>query len=349
MKIGVKLPNSGPFASADRIRTVALEAERLGYDSLWVHDHITRSAADAKNHFVAGSVEAWQPPILPNVFEAMSTLLFVAGITKRVELGTSVIVLPLRNPVVLAKEAACLDQLSGGRLVLGVGLGGDLYAREELGAIGALHLMGKRGRVADEWIEIMRAVWQLPSVTIHGKFIDIVEAEVFPKPVRAGGLPIWYGGSTEHALRHTGQHADGWLPMFQLPDELVEGRRRIEEIAQDAGRDPSPLQVASEHWLSISTDRTKAETFATSTIEGLADYVDALRGTRTGRERYGRLDRSLVGDPDSILRQVRAYQAAGVDHIILRVIAHNFDEMIESLELFRREIMDRLDRRAAVD
>ena len=346
MKFGVKLPNSGPFARPDCLRAAALEAEKLGYDSLWVQDHVTRSAADAKYHFCVGAVEAWQPPIEPNVYEAISTLVYLSGLTSRIILGTSIIVLPLRNPVLLAKQAACLDQFSGGRLVLGVGVGGVRYARDELGAVGALHLMGSRGKVCDEWIDVVRNIWQEPTSNFEGKFIQVKNAEVFPKPVQRPCPPIWIGGFGEPALQRAARRGDGWLPMYFLPSEIERGVQRLRQLAVEAGRDPHSLQVASEHWLSIDMDKTLATRRAAATLESLSKYLSATESQGKEQEsvlasRIHEAERNLIGDPDTILAQLGRYRKAGVGHIILRVIAHDFEGVLDALRLFKREVMDR--------
>jgi len=346
MKFGVKLPNSGPFARVECLRAVALQAERLGYDSLWVQDHVTRSAADAEHHFAAGALEAWQPPIEPNVYEPISTLAYLAGMTSRIILGTSIIVLPLRNPVLLAKQAACVDQFSGGRLILGVGVGGVRYARSELGAVGALHLMGSRGQVTDEWIDVLRHVWQEPTCNFEGKFIQVQDAEVFPKPVQRPCPPIWIGGFGERAIQRAARRGDGWLPMYFLPSEIERGVQRLRHWAVEAGRDPYRLQVASEHWLSIDADKTRAERRAAATLKSLSTYLSASESQGTEQEsvlasRLHEAERNLVGDPDTVLAQLGRYREAGVDHLILRVIAHDFAEMLDALRLFKREVMDR--------
>lgn len=343
MKFGVGLPNSGPFATAAAIRTVGLECERLGYDSVWVHDHVSWTAADAEHHFWAGSLEAWRPPIVPNVYEAMTTLTYVAAITSRIGLGTSVVVPVLRNPVWLAKEAACLDQLSGGRLILGVGLGGDLYASAELGALGALHLRRARGKVVDEWVEVIRGVWREPRFSFKGDFIEVADAEVFPKPFRQPGPPLWWGGLKESAWRRVGAWGDGWMSTHLLPAEIEDGRRRIAERAVAAGRDPAGIAVASQHWLCIGRDGARAEAFAERTIAGLARHVAALRGSDRSSERLGGANRNLVGDPETILRRLAEYRAAGVGHIVVRVISRDLSEMLEELDMFKREVIDRLD------
>lgn len=343
MQIGVKLPNSGPFAGPEAIKAIALEAEHLGYASVWVHDHVHRSAADAEHHFVAGAWEAWERPVIPNVYEALSTLLYVAGFTSRVLLGTSIIVIPLRHPVWLAKMAATLDQLSNGRLILGVGTGGTGYIRSELMAIGEQRLIGKVGKVANEWIDIVRAVWREPKLDFKGEFIDIVGAEVFPKPLQKYP-PIWIAGKAEPAQRRTALRGDGWLPMFKRPQELVEGKEKIDELAARAGRDPGLIKLGTEHWLAIDRDANRARERSAKTRYNFTGYMMGLptagadHAMLAGTEDTG----NLVGDPQSVLDQVAAYKEVGVDHLNIRLIGHSLSELIEVLHMFKESVMDPL-------
>ncbi|HEX9878790.1 MAG TPA: TIGR03619 family F420-dependent LLM class oxidoreductase, partial [Candidatus Binatia bacterium] len=258
MKFGVKLPNSGPFATPEDLTALARECDRLSYDSLWVTDHTHWTADLAKYHFPTGALEAWRDPMEPNYYEPLVTLSYLAGITRQITLGTSIVVLPTHNPVILAKQAACLDRLAGGRFILGVGLGGRGYAPAELGAVGLSHLLGKRGRVADEWIDVIRCIWGQPMCSYAGEFIKIEGAEVYPKPLQRPGPPIWIGGWGEAALKRAVRHGDGLFQSHALPEGIRQCRRSLDRLAAQSGRDPRDLSIASEHWLSIATDTATA-------------------------------------------------------------------------------------------
>jgi probable F420-dependent oxidoreductase len=343
LKIGVKLPNSGPFAKPEHLASVALEVEKLGFDSLWVHDHVTRSPSDAEHHFVGGAWEAWERPVIPNVYESVSTLAFVGGLTTRVQLGTSCIVLPLRNPVWLAKMAATIDSLSGGRFILGVGVGGSIYVKTELGAMGRSDLYEQRGAVTDEWIDVIRGVWSEPKFTHHGKFIDVVGAEVYPKPLQSP-MPIWIAGPSKIARTRVATRGDGWMPMFLRPHELRQGMQHIREMAAARNRDASQIVLASEHWMSIDADAARAFKLSEATRHGFTEYQVNLPGASNDiNSLVGREDETnLIGDPDGIGELVEKYREAGVDHLILRVIAHSVDGIVESLRLFQEAVRARL-------
>jgi probable F420-dependent oxidoreductase len=343
MKIGVKLPNSGPFATASYIRQAALECDRLGYDSLWCHDHLHRTVADVESHFVAGSVKAWETwdgPILPNVFESVSTLFYVAGITENIQLGTSIIVLPLRHPVWLAKYWACLDHFCGGRAIVGIGSGGGAYIEDELNAAGHPEWVQPRGKVVDEWVAIMRKVWQDDVVDHDGEFLTIKGATVFPKPVQRR-MPIWFGGYSKRVIRRIARDLDGWLPMFYSPQVVREGGDRIRAAAAEFGRDPAEITVASEHWMTIGSDHDAAVRRAQEAGETLWGYTTRW-DTPEAKWFKEHGDYNLAGSPEAILELLDEYRDAGVEHVILRVIADDFSEMLEQLNMFKESVMDKL-------
>lgn len=339
MKVGIKLPNSGPFANVEALRRVALESERLGFDSLWVHDHASWRTADAEWHFVAGAWEAWPRPVVPNVYESVTTLAWLAALTTDVELGSSVVVLPLRNPVWFAKMTATIDQLSGGRLIVGVGAGGSAYAKRELEAIGRPELGEKRGEVVDEWIDVVRGIWTDPVYSAELNRITIKEAEVFPKPARPGGPPIWYGGSTAIGKRRSVQRCDGWLPMYLTPQELTEGKDELAKLASDAGIDKT-VTIGSEHWVAIADTDEEARERSHRTRWGHTEYINNLPGVGKdtsflqGREDDG----NIFGSPDTVAARLAEYQAAGVDHLIARIIAHDMDEFVVMLGRFKEAL-----------
>lgn len=334
MKIGLKLPTSGPFARKDAILEFAQAAEALGYHSVWAHDHVTRSAEDAEHHFVAGAWEAWERPIVPNVFESISTLLWIAGQTERILLGTSVIVMPLRNPVWLAKTFATLDCLSSGRAILGVGVGGSAYIKKELAAIGHPEWSERVGARTEEAIELMRGVWSESSFSHSGAFFSIANAEVFPKPVN-GSIPIWYGGRGPIAHRRVGRLCDGWMPMYLSPEEIAEGRVTIRSTAEACDRDPDAITIASEHWLAIDSDTKRALDRSERTRKGLVEHFKAQPDTLPQYAEFHREGRSdacnFVGDHDVVRRRLDQYRDAGVDHLIMRVIGHDRAEMMRSI------------------
>lgn len=339
MQIGVKLPTSGPFAGPAAIGDVAQAAEDLGYDSVWVQDHVTRSVSDVEFHFGMGQWDAWQRPIVPDFYEAVSVLLWIAGLTRRVRLGTSALVLPLRNPVWLAKETATLDRLSDGRLVLGVAVGGA-YAREELAAIGHHERAGRRGLLTDEWIDVIRGVWTDERYSHRGRFIQVDDAVVFPKPQQQLP-PILVGGTSDKARARVVRKGDGWLAIWQTPDDIRAGRDDIARRAEEQGRSLDDYPIYSEQWLCIDRDRDAALARSASTRKHFSSYLNELPRAQDDNV-AGLLDRedeySLMGDPDDVRKKAAAYVDAGAQHLIMRLIARDVGEAIRSLELFATEV-----------
>ena len=219
------------IAAPDTARLAQL-AEELGYDSLWAGEHVV-----LPNPRVAPSPMRPGDPIL----DPFVHLAFVAGVTTRLELGTGIVILPQRNPVVLAKQVASLDVLSGGRLHLGVGVG---YLEPEMSAVGVP--MSDRGVRADEYLDAMRALWSTPAADHHGPYVEFAGVEAYPKPVRPGGPRLVIGGHTPAAHRRAVTRGHGWYGFALTPEtagEQVEGLRRA---AEDVERPPElgPLETS---------------------------------------------------------------------------------------------------------
>ena len=236
--IGVSLPSLGPLATTDALTAVASRAERLGFGSLWVSEHLALPMDYASRYPYSGSGRAtftpqavWLDPFL--------ALAVAATATSRVRLGTSVLILPLRPPLLVAKAAATLDQLSGGRLVLGVGSG---WLREEFEILGVP--FAERGRRTTEAIATMRACWGDDPVRVDGR----PPFAMSPKPVQGARLPIVCGGHSEAALRRVAACADGWQPIID-PDGFAARRTVLEQLMSEAGR------AMDEVWLSVRPGR----------------------------------------------------------------------------------------------
>src|SRR5580692_5958284 len=201
MQLGIHLPHIGRKAGPDSIRRVAIQAEQLGFADVWVSEHII-VPKDAK-----------YPPS-PAFYDPVLTLTWAAAYTKRVRLGTSVLVLPMRHPLPLAKELATLQNLSQGRLILGAGVG---WMEAEFAALGVpFH---ERGRRMDEGIEMMRAVWREDPVSFPSRSIpaEIDNMRMMPKPERP--IPIWIGGTSQPALRRA-LRLDGWHGSRAMPEQV---------------------------------------------------------------------------------------------------------------------------------
>jgi probable F420-dependent oxidoreductase len=216
MKLGIHLPHIGRKAGPESIRRTAIEAERLGFDDVWVSEHIIVP----KNSSYPPSPNFWDP-VLP--------LPWAAAVTSKIRLGTSVLVLPLRHPLPLAKELATLQNLSNGRLILGAGVG---WLEAEFAALGVP--FEQRGRRMDEGIAMMKAVWSEDPVTFPARWIPAKIEEMRSQPAPIAPIPIWIGGSSDAAVKRALRH-DGWHGS-RIPTDQVSGwvkRLRLERPNTD--------------------------------------------------------------------------------------------------------------------
>jgi probable F420-dependent oxidoreductase len=241
MEFGVLLPQFGVWARGpevrERIRQVAVAADRLGYHVLWTAEHVIFPSEVTTPYPYGGR---FPYPVTDPILDVVATLSYVAAITSRIRLGSSVMVLPYRNPIVLAKQLATLDVLSGGRLLLGVAGG---WLREEFELLGVP--FSERGARMDEYLTLVRALWTEDRVTFSGRWFTLRDAAFFPKPIQQPP-PIWIGGSSPAALRRVARLGDGWVavPRPRL-DDLANDIAEIRRLAEQAGRDGATLGVAS--------------------------------------------------------------------------------------------------------
>jgi len=305
MEFGCHLPVYGPAATREVLLPFARRMEALGYDSLWASDHVVipyRIASQYPYNPTGQFPLAADVPFL----EPLTTLALVAGITERVQLGTSILVLPHRNPVMAAKMCATLDHLSGGRLVLGVGVG---WMREEIELLGGNY--DRRGAWSDEALAVMRACWRDARTAHHGEFFSFDEIGVFPKPTR-GDIPILIGGHTERALRRVVQHGDGWHAAFITPSALQADLARLREECTRQKRPYEQLTVSVRAGLS-------------------------LRSAPLGLDR-----KPLQGSRDQVIADLIAFRDLGVESILLEARYRDLPDMLSIYETFAREIRPRI-------
>ena len=330
MKFGVHIPTCiegmmypVPFARPSDILPMALAAERLGYDSVWGNDHMTTQRYVRRE---------WPDP--PNYYEPLVTFSYVAARTSRVKVCTCILVLPMRHIVVAAKQAATLDQLSGGRLILGVGVGAY---REEYEALFPDAASAHRGTIVEEGMRALRQLFTERRVTFRGRYVRFTDVECFPKPAQTP-LPIYAGGNHAEVRRRAGELGDGWLPAVLSPDEVRRGVEDVRRAAERAGRDPDRIDIAPQLVVSIArTPEAALERFRRSQ---LYRHLESLK-TSTLREQTGGYEsRNLIGSPAAICERLRAYEEAGVTTLAgLMFVADTVTEMLEAVELFAREVI----------
>jgi probable F420-dependent oxidoreductase len=219
MKVGVNLINFGPGVTTASLRSWAQLSESLGYHLIMTSDHIA----------ITPDVQSRYPAPF---FEPISLLGWLAGITSTIEIGTTVIIMPYRNPLELAKATANVDQLSGGRFILGVGIG---WAQEEFKVLNVPYR--SRGVITNEYLEAVKLLWTQDVASYDGKFVSFNEVHTAPRPIQAPHPPIWVGGPSDAAMRRTVRYGDAWHPIrIQMDWFKNTGIPRLKEIADEEGR-----------------------------------------------------------------------------------------------------------------
>jgi probable F420-dependent oxidoreductase len=290
MQFGVSIPNFGRLGTRETVVSLAQQAEALGYDSIWTTDHVMMAKGQEEPY--------------GQILEALTTLTYLAALTNRVRLGVSVIVLPQRNPIVVAKQMATLDHLSGGRLIVGLGAG---WNEREFQFLGADFL--NRGQRLNEYIQVFRELWTSSEPRFEGRYVQFSDALFAPRPAQPNGPPIWIGGGSSAALRRTAQLADGWHSNRATPASFVESMQRIRELAN--GR-----QVEGTLRIRVAIDAALPE----------------VRGADGG------LQPTISGRLDEVARRVSEYEAAGVSHMVVQFRTESLETYLEDLRRFAAEV-----------
>ena len=230
MRLGIALPHFGPYATPQAIVTVARKAEALGFASLWVLDRLLWPIQPVSKY--PGNPHGEMPSPMQSTYDPLVVLSFAAAHTEKLFLGTSVLVAAYRSPAVTAKMTATLDLLSKGRLILGLGVG---WSADEFAAVG--RSLEERNQQADEFIEVLRVLWEAEESFFEGKFYRVPRSVFLPKPLQKSGPPIWIGGNSERALRRVATHGDGWHPTSRMAiSDMTEKMARVRETATKLGR-----------------------------------------------------------------------------------------------------------------
>ena len=318
---GVMVP-IGFAQPADLVRQ-ARRCEAHGYDSVWGNDHITTQDYVRNLH----------PGAVPNFYEPIVTLATIAGATTRIGLGTALTVLPMRDPVYLAKEALTLDRMSGGRFVLGVGLGAY---REEFSAWGGSKVRGaRRGDMMDEALAALHLLFTEARCSFEGKYYAFRDIEMAPKSVHST-FPLFVGGHNLQAVERAARYGSGWLPGWRPLPELAERIGTLKARLIELRRDPETVEIAPQ--FSVTIGRTLEEAQARHMASGLAAHRSSL--AYTGRDLSQQITANLVGSPDIILEKISRLADIGVDHCCaLMFPVDSVTEMDEQVEWFATEIM----------
>jgi probable F420-dependent oxidoreductase len=259
MQLGVVFPQTEIGADSGPVREYAQAAEAAGYEHLLVYDHVLGADPDRPGGFTG--------PYNHNTLfhEPMVLFGYLAGSTERLELVTGILILPQRQTALVAKQAAEIDVLSGGRLRLGVGVGWNAVEYDGLG-----ENFHNRGRRVEEQIALLRTLWAEPTISFEGNHHSILRAGIKPLPTNES-IPIWMGGMSDPVIERVGRLSDGWFPQYRQPSELPAGIERVSAAAEAAGRSPSDVGIEAR--VTLGGDSAEAAALANEWIEAGATHM----------------------------------------------------------------------------
>ena len=310
VKFGVAMRNFTAFPElpdAQALIEYGVKMEELGFESLWVWDHILLGV---EPHF----------PII----ESLSLLTAVATRTENIKLGTGVLVLPLRNPLVLAKQLSSIDQISQGRLLVGMASG---WYKREFDAVGVP--FEKRGNIMDQNIEIITRLWTEDMVRSEYGQYNLRNSVMFPKPVQKPHPPILIGGYVDRVLKRAGEKGGGWLTYFYTPESFTKSWEKVLRFAEEAGRDPSSLESTNQLPIMVGSSRSDVEGPMNEWLNTEWDYADWSDSTANS---------AIMGTADECVEQLQAHIATGVNRLIF--VPYKYE--MEQVDILAEEIVPRL-------
>jgi probable F420-dependent oxidoreductase len=319
VEFGFSLPGRGPLATPEQILKLATRADTLRYASIFVTDHVVLPASMARSIYPYAASGKLPGGSDQDYLDPLALLGWLAHATRTIRLGTSVLVVPYRNPLVTAKILATIDRLAKGRLILGAGVG---WLREEFEAVAAPPFE-ERGRVTDEYLTLMRTAWTTDPVSFEGRYYRVKDVHALPKPAQAGGIPIWIGGHTDAAIQRAATVGDGWHPLalrppdLLLPDEFAVKAEAFRAAARRAGRDPKALTLSLRVTMDVRSPRQKAP----------------------GGDRP-----FFQGHAAEVLEDIRRYAALGVSHFVFDPVVHELKAALANMDRFAHEVMPKAKR-----
>lgn len=303
MEFGICIPHYGKPVDVDRILGTARRAEELGFDSVWVTDHIV----------VPRTLDIIYRD---HMLEPITMLSHLASVVQRPRLGTSVIILPYRHPILVAKMLASIDQLSNGRVIFGVGAG---WMEDEFHTLNAP--FADRGALSDENLRIIRDCWTQETISLQGQFHTYTDMQVSPRPAQTGGPPIWVGGNSARSRRRVAELGDGWHSTGLLAADMAAGCEHVREL-----------------W--AKNDRAGEPVFSTRIglfIEDISEEVLSYP------PRPGRPVRSEVrGSIAAVVDELAAYRDVGLQHVVFETSTQSHDSTLATMEAFITRIKPQL-------
>ena len=287
-----------------QILELAEHAEALGFDSVWVGDSVLARPR----------------------FEALTTLAAIAARTQRVQLGTAVLLPMLRHPVLLANEVANLDHVAGGRLILGVGIGGNTPAvAQEFAACGVP--IDHRVGLFEETLTLMRQLWTEPEVTFQGRYFQVQSVRLGLRPLQKPGVPLWLAGSADNALRRVLRLGDGWLPISSSPQSFTADWQSLRVFGNEMRRDARDLHRCLYTTLNVNADVAQAARELHAFIESYYGIPYEVQATRNGL---------CAGSPEQCIAWLEAFIAAGAQTVVVRF---GSPDQTGQLVRFAREVL----------
>jgi probable F420-dependent oxidoreductase len=331
-RFSVCLPNSKegkthpPGAVDPRwIREMAVSAEATGFDGLWVSELLQAQGGAGEGGRVDVRAAAAAPV---SYYDPIATIGYVAALTERVRITTATLVLPHHHPVLLSRQVATLDVLTGGRITLGVGLGGSMNSFRQLrGDLSPAN----RATIMDEFLQALRLQWENPVASYAGKYVHITDAEAYPKPVQHP-LPIYMAGTAEGALRRLARFGQGWIDSHSLPGTIADVVARIHGYRAEQGIQDSGVQVARQFYIGLGQTRAEARQCMSEGLGG-----NTPQAVVADEE-----ERRIVGTPDDVADRLSRYPVAGVTEICAVFYGGSLASVQRQLSLFADEVIPRI-------
>lgn len=299
MKFGVCLTHYGREIRSSELVEAVAEIERLGFDSIWVTDHVV----------IPQGVREAQLIYREHMLEAFTVFSYLAAVSKHAQLGSSIVVLSYRNPIVMAKMLASIDVLSGGRVVFGAAAG---YMEGEFDALGLR--FEERGDMSDEYLRVIREIWTHDQTDFNGKYFNFDNVYTSPRPLQQPGPPIWIGGRSRRAMRRAVELGDGWHPIGLTPREMREGRAYMVRLCEQRKLPQVPTMSLRANLL----------------IDGVSEPVGPY-ASRAGNTPFN-------GHPSLIRDRVSEFEEVGVEHIVLDMATLSHRSFVRTLEVFAERV-----------
>lgn len=339
---------SGAVASVQNVISSSKAAESLGYDSVWVYDmSLTHTRENYRNNLVCGSWEDIDPEGDPNFVEPFTSMAAIAAVTDSILIGSAVIQLPLYNPLVVARQAANIDVMSGGRLRLGVGIGSRINFFRH--GYDRLHFpFKKRGYIFNEYLRAIRQLWDSKGPTsFSGKYIEFSDLELYPRPI---SRKILIGsGVAEKGLQRVLDFGDGVIFPYRAPSEIKENVQKIRNAAQTQGKDYRRIEIAQTVFTCLGRSKEESEARLAPTIEEHAKgFGSKAMSTDEMSRHQGHLvsvdklmQMSLVGERRDVVRKLEEFSDAGLEHPILAMVFRGKDSsaFVENMKAFAKEVI----------